>query len=623
MTFRLFLTIILVFIIPGWAFLAISRLWKNYSAFQRWLIAVSLSIAFYPILFYLTRFILPDFQIGIRKLGLLLLILIILIIRFLKSDFKKQFRFQKSEWLAIIILLFSFSVRYYLANEFPFPAWSDSLHHTILTNLVATSGRLPTNLEPFAPISLDSYHLGLYSLTGVVELFSKVPAHVALQWTMQTLSALSGIGIYLVLDRKIGRKAAITGLLVASLLSFQPNWYFNWGRDTQLASQVILLSAWLFTWESFDLAVSSQKKQGLISMVLASSALNAGVFLLHFRVAAFYFPLILLTFGLCLWQTHTSRKSQTAILRNTFFIGLFSLIFILPAILPLTSQYNQPNLPVLADLTRNFSNEYYAFSFHGFLSIGLRLPLLILTIMFSIFAFIHDRKWTLTVFSWIVILIGIANIYRLGIPFLNFTNAGAIYIMFYIPASLLIGSGVEYLYRTSTLKTQWKNIISTVLVLVVSSIYFNQRIHDIEPYRWFITDSDLSGMDWINQNTSPEAVFGINTYFWLEEAPHGTDGGYWIPYFTNRKTTSGFMLNNLGTYEYRKEIIYRSLAMEAIAQDSNNALELCEQGIDYIFIGEKGDFSGDGLDKTRLIENPLLEIVFENGATSIIQINCP
>ncbi len=212
---------------------------------------------------------------------------------FLKGDFKKQFNFEKSEWLAIIILLFSFLVRYYLANELPFPAWSDSLHHTILTNLVATSGRLPVNLEPFAPISLDSYHLGLYSLTGVVELFSKVPAHVALQWTMQTLSALCGIGIYLVLDRKIGRKAAITGLLVASLISFQPNWYFNWGRDTQLASQVILLSAWLFTWESFDLAISSQKKQYLFPMILASSALNASVFLLHFRVAAFYFPLIL------------------------------------------------------------------------------------------------------------------------------------------------------------------------------------------------------------------------------------------------------------------------------------------------------------------------------------------
>ena len=312
------LIILLLLIIPGWTFLAVTKIWRFYSTLQRWFIAISLSIIFYPILFYGTRFILPSFQLGVRKLGLILILFTICTFILLRKEIRNQFKFEKSEWIAILILIFTFSGRYFLASKFPYPAWSDSLHHTLLTYLTATTGKLPFTLEPFMEIPLDSYHLGLYSLTGVVEIFSNVPAHIALQWTMQTLSALCGIGIYLILDRRIGRKAAITGLLIASLVSFQPNWYFNWGRYTQLASQVVFLSAWMITWDGLENAVSPGRKQNLWKYILASSFLNAGVFLLHFRVAVFYIPLIILSLIYCLWKNSLSKKSLAWIFNDHF-----------------------------------------------------------------------------------------------------------------------------------------------------------------------------------------------------------------------------------------------------------------------------------------------------------------
>ncbi len=619
----LIIIIFLVITLPGWAFLAVTRFWKNFSVFQRWLIAISLSIAFYPILFYFTRCVLPGFQLGFRKLGLMLFVFLILILVFLKKEIKKQFIFEKSEWVAIIILLFTLFGRYYLAYLFPYPAWSDSLHHTLLTDLTATSGILPFSLDPYAPIPLNRYHLGLYSITGIIELFSKLPAHLVLQWTMQTLSALCGIGVYLVLDRRVSRKAAITGLLVASLISFQPNWYFNWGRYTQLSSQIILLAAWYITWECFDIVLSPLSRRKIWVFIIASSVLNAGVFLLHFRVAIFYLPLILISLIFSLWKHKASIDSLKKILLSTLAIALLSMLLILPAFLPLMSHYNQSSQPVLLNHPENAKDAYFGFSFHSFLTIGLRLPLLITTILLSIFSFIRDRKWTLTIISWVLVLFSMANIFRLGIPYLNFTNAGAIYIMFYLPASLLIGSGIEFLFVNSSLSINSKNILAVFLIVLACFYYTYQRIQDIEPFRWFISESDLSAMEWINQNSADDDVFGINTYFWLPESPHGTDAGYWIPYFTNRKTSAGVMLNNLGPYDYRREIIFRSLVMELVAEEQNNAFQLCDKNIDYIFIGDNGDFSGNGLDLTELIKNPILNVVFELGKTAILKVNCP
>ena len=295
----------------------------------------------------------------------------------------------------------------------------------------------------------------------------------------------------------------------------------------------------------------------------------------------------------------------------------------MPIFLPLINIYNQPSLPLFSSDLLNTNSDFYSFSFQGFLAIGIKLPLLIFTILLSIFSFLRDWKWTLIIYAWVIILIGMANIYRLEIPFLSFTNAGAIYIMFYMPSSLLIGSGTEYLIDKTTISKKWKNLFLTAFIIFACLFYTNIRVKDIEPYRWFITESDLEGMNWINQNTSLDAVFGVNTFFWLPESPHGTDGGYWIPYFTNRKTNTGVMLNDLGSFDYRKQIVFRSLAMEAVAQNPINTFELCDQGIDYIFIGEKGNFSGNSLDKNRLTENPMVEIVFENGGTSIIQVHCP
>ena len=113
--------------------------------------------------------------------------------------------FDSLEWIALAVMGMTLFTRFWIIRDQPYPAWTDSLHHAILTQLTAEWGRLPATMEPYFPVSLGEYHLGLYALSGTVEMLARVPAHTALLWTAQALNGLCGLGVFLVLDRLSGR----------------------------------------------------------------------------------------------------------------------------------------------------------------------------------------------------------------------------------------------------------------------------------------------------------------------------------------------------------------------------------------------------------------------------------
>ena len=235
--------------IPGWALISITNYWSRWLVLQRWVIAISLSIAFYPLLFYIMRFVFPNLHLGPNKLLAIGFFFLALILYKLRKNLRMQFMFDRYEILTIILVFITLLTKIIILSDHPYPAWSDSLHHTLLTELTAANGILPYTLSPYEPVSLDMYHLGLYSITGSLQMLAGIPAYTSLQWISQIFSGLCGISIFLFLDKFADRKSAIVGLIVAGLISFQPNWYFNWGRFTQLASQTILVVGICVYWE--------------------------------------------------------------------------------------------------------------------------------------------------------------------------------------------------------------------------------------------------------------------------------------------------------------------------------------------------------------------------------------
>ena len=127
-------------------------------------------------------------------------------------------------------------------------------------------------------------------------------------------------------------------------------------------------------------------------------------------------------------------------------------------------------------------------------------------------------------------------------------------------------------------------------------------------------------MEWIQENTPPDALFAVNTFFWLPAAPHGTDAGYWIPYFTGRQTTAGVMLLSLGTKEYRSNLVELSRTVEELEIGDEAISKLREMGVDYIYVGRMGDFSGPGLNAARLAKSSDLRLRYQESGVFILEI---
>jgi hypothetical protein len=622
---RLVAVLVGMLTLPGWAVLTFHGSWRQWRGLQRWIVAIGTSIAFYPVFFYSIRSIFPFLTLGPYKMGGLLLVCAAVVGWRMRRYWREQFTFDRLEWLAIGILGITLFTRFWIIRDRPYPAWSDSLHHTLLTQLTAVQGRLPFEMDPYAPISLSQSHLGLYSLSATVQWLAQVPAHSALLWISQMLNGLCGLGVYLVLDRKTGRLGAVVGSLVVGLLSHQPAFYVNWGRFPQGAGQAILLIAWLVTWEAIGawrLSWGQYKEQILWNTVIGA-VLTAAVFLLHFRVAAFYIPLLALSVMWELWKACLARRGGPVLL-GIVIIGVAALLVVSPALWEAWRVYGSPGMQKVETASSEVSQTiqaYYEFPWRSVLTLGVRPWLAVLACLGCVVSLVRRSKLVVACLLWVVVLYLMGSAYILRIPILSVTNLGGVLIMLYLPVGLVIGCATRELL--ALLGAQWREgivRITAALVLVTGFVASHVRVTEVETYRYFVTPGDVVAMDWIRKNTPQDALFAVNTFFWLPTAPHGTDAGYWIPYFTGRQTTASVMLALIQASEYRSSLVEMSQAVEQLEIDNSSLPQLQAMGVDYVYIGEKGDFSGPGLSAARLSLADDVTLVYQDDKVSILQI---
>jgi len=247
--------------------------------------------------------------------------------------------------------------------------------------------------------------------------------------------------------------------------------------------------------------------------------------------------------------------------------------------------------------------------------------LLTLAVLAAVVGLACFNQVTMLSLAWVGLLYLLGSTYVLGIPLLNLTNLGAVLIMLYLPIALLIGAATGAL--AERLATPWRTRFNQVVVsvaLVAGLLMAPVRVRDIEAFRYFVTPPDLAAMAWINANTPEDALFAVNTHFWVPTMAHGTDGGYWIPYFTGRQITAGVMLLGLADYAYQSKILTLSRSVQRLASEPNAVDELRVLGVDYIYIGAGGNFDGSGFVVQPLEQAGQVEVVYQDGAVFILRI---
>ncbi len=628
---RLILTLAAVFFLPGAALLILSGGWRRWDGLQRYVLACGLSIAFFPVLFYTARFWLPWLQLRGPGLAVLLLLSAAVVAWGIWRYRGELTSLHGLEWVALAIFALTALSRFWFAVEYPFPAWSDSLHHVMLTELTAQQGALPTSLAPYYPVDFDMYHLGLYALAATAMQLAQAPATAALLWTAQFLNAVCAFGVYLALDRYVGRTGALVGAAVVGLFSVQPALYANWGRFTQLASQAILLIGAVAVveatrrWADPFTAGTPLRRSDLLWDAFFAALLSAGVFLLHFRVALFYLPLLALCAGALLWYLRGEGR-QLRVLVGLVVIGGMALVLVLPTFWEAYSSFAGKVAAageiITADEVETTAENYYVFPWSSVPYLVAPRWLLWTTLAAALFGLLRRNTVVIVALLWTATLYLIGNAYLTGILMLSVTNLGAILIMLYLPMGLILGAAAQELVMLlpdGRRTTASAAVAAALLVFGVWGAW--ARVNTVEAYRHFVTQADLDALAWVAANVPPDAKFGINTYFWLPRAPHGVDAGYWLPYLTGNPTNAAAMLlYGEADPALVEQFIDDSHAVERLETDLAAVDEVYERGMEYLFIGAAGDFSGPGLDVDLLRQSERVRVLYEADGTAVLEL---
>lgn len=623
--------VFIMLLLPGWALLSIGQYWKRWEPLQRWFLALSLGIAVYPVMFYVARVVIPFLHIGQNKLLVFIGVCSAIVIYCYRKVWKDQFKLgEKSVWV-LFILLITMSTRFFLAHQYPYPAWTDSLHHSINTKLVMINGQLPYTMMPYDPADLSVYHLGLYALTGSTGLLAEVAPHSALIWFCQVVNGFAAIGVFLVLDKMVNRTAALAGMVFAGLLSFQPAWYFNWGRDTQLVGQTLLLPAALVFWDLVESLVNRpiEKIHHKLPGILSSMTLLVGVAMIHFRVAAFLLPLIILFAGLGIFKKRLTRKDRTKTVAIILLTGLLCFIVVLPAFLPAIQNYLNPiefsdsNLDLPKQPEKLTEDPYYTFKWETFYSLGLprNLTILVLAGFFTSLFNPKARSLALFIVVWLMILVIEGYLYLFNIRELAFINMTGIMIMAYLPGAILFGLLIDNLtiFVIKSFGPNSENVIVTALLLL-GIAFAPDRVKGIEEYRHYMSAEDEIAMIWMKSNLPKDSVIGINSAYWTFTAFTGTDAGYWIPYFSELETSTLTMISDRSTkYNLARE---RTQTIIDFYSDVNMLSSLCDQGVDYLYTAKKSPYTQRDFDFKLLLSTDDVRMVYDQGGVQILKI-CP
>lgn len=577
---------------PG---LALAFYFINYdgvSVFDRILLGMGISVAFYPVLFLLTYLLgLPVNRVVIYlclSLGLLALAW-----RFYQYRPSFSFSFLKeiplNTWLAwlflVIVLVLSLYVRVAIVKDLEVPMWSDSYHHTMISQLFIDNQGIFRSWDPYVPLETFTYHFGFHSLAASYHWLTGIDVPRSVIVTGQMLNFLMVLGCYL-LATQLARNpwAGNFAAIFVGLIFTMPAYYVNWGRYSQLTGLALLPAAMLLL--IYLLARPNPGKKA----VLLTGFTIAGLGLSHYGVLVFFmlFGIILVVYQVVQIRFEKTRLwnlaftiLQVAVIAGllaspwiwTFIQGRF--LFIVTTIVAQAPGADPEKLRVhnsLGDIRFFFNTHWY-----------------ILVVIGVLWAF-WRRAWpVILICIWAITLLILSNPHYLGLPGVGLINNFAIFISLFLPFSLILGYLMADLMKIAQARAVWAAYI-LIIVLMALGVWGAQfRVSFFEPKNQLVTDADLKAMAWVKEHIPPEARFLTNYAFaYNNSSLIGTDAGWWLPLLAQRQN----LILPLSAQEVRAPValkfpvFFRQLDELDLSSAAGYTF-LKSHGITHIYIGEK------------------------------------
>jgi len=499
-------------------------------------------------------------------------------------------------------------LRLWAVRTLAMPLWGDSVHHTMITELIVRNNGLFDSWQPLAELQTFTYHFGFHVFAAVLHWLTGLQSPQAVIVAGQLFNALAVLGVYPLAARAARQNpwAGAAAVVAAGCLMFMPMFYTNWGRYTQLAGQAILCAAVYLLWEMFENQRGGWKMAVLVGLVWG------GLGLTHYRVMIFA-VLAVPAFALF----YSSRLAWRDLWQRYRFIlaaGLLAGLLFLPWFIRVYGGaiYNQLVAQVTTppQAVSDFGREYNGI---GALESYLPARIWALAAFAAAWGLYRRQREVAILCIWAILVLFAANPGWFGLPGSGALSNFAIFIAAYIFAGALLGAAFGWAADaaaallpsppvSASSSAHWaaralRALFSFTLlaVLLGAGLYFGrQRLRDLSPETYgLITRSDLRAAAWIQANTPADARIAVNSFFAYGGAIIvGADGGWWLPQVANRQTNLPPMLytTEIGPYPgYIEQVNGLRRLIEEQGYTSPEAVRaLWDSGVRYAFIGQQG-----------------------------------
>lgn len=563
-----------LYLAPGYAVLG--ALWPRdrfgLNAAERFGAALGIGVALPPLLIYLSSFVGLKWSpaaVWVYVAVAAAALVIPAAARRARGSDERRWRIAwQPSWAALLLValtLLALVTRLYTVRDFRAGLFGDSVHHTMIAQLLLDNGGLFTSYQPYAPLSTFTYHFGFHANVAFFAWLTATPATLGTLIVGQVLNAASVPLAFLLTSRVIGLGgrpsmlpiAAVAGLWTAALTGFvnlMPAFYVNWGRYTQLTGQLVLPVAVVAFATLLERArEAALRQQG--PLLALSALLTACLMLTHYTVTVFAAVMVGAYLLALIARDGSARAALRLILPAAIAAGA-ALLLALPWVAnTLTGGLaRNTNLLIAADDAQRVAS--YA-------ALTPITPTFLKTWMLALAAAgltlaLARREWRPALFAaWSALLVLIVTPHTVGLPGTGVVDQFAVYIALYLTVLPLVGyalaatqewaaehaarwagrggSAGAALARLAQPAVQRALAAAAVAAVCLWGTTWLRGVGDAA--QQMLTAADERAMAWIRENTPADARILVNAFpAYGGSLVAGTDGGWWIPLLAGRQT---------------------------------------------------------------------------------------
>jgi hypothetical protein len=555
------------------------------------------------------------------------------------------------------IILAALLVRLFAVRDLPVGLLGDSYHHTLMAQLLVDNAGLFRSWQPYAPLATFTYHFGFHANVAFVHYLAGMDLPQSLIWTGQIMNAIV-VALVFALALALGSRpwAGVWAALIVGFASNLPAFFVNWGRYTQLTGHVVMLAA-LVCWISlsdFRFRVSEfgsehpqSRFQDLKSripwrLVLLTSLATAALILTHYLVTALA-ALFVGSYVLGVALARRSWPAAGALALRSGFAAALALLLAGPWLLNVVGGH----------LVRNATGLASGASKAAAAQLSILEPVVpkyisgvvLLLAAAGLLAALWRREWRQALLVvWCALLVLALAPYLVGLPGAGVLDTLTCLGTLYLPAALLGGYALAQaqdlaaalLARLHANPALGQALLAASLLLVIAA-NTGWQANAATGETALVLDADMAAMQWIRDNTPPNARFAINSFpAYGGSLAAGTDAGWWIPLLARRATilpplNYGGEKGEQPGYDLGVNALIKKLRGHPLTDLTPLQVDLARpvalktldaNQIDYVYIGAHaypGPDAADSIDVNKLRASPFFRLVYDRDGVQIFQ----